>query len=127
MTATRYCVECKSQQPAGHEVNHPPALFDRYPSGLYDGGPPHEAASTSTAAAASMATPSGKLRARVLSEIESAGGTGLTDDEIERLTGMRHQTASARRRELVLLGKVRSNGETRATSSGRAAKVWVSV
>lgn len=52
-------------------------------------------------------------------------GIGATDDEIERLLDMRHQTVSARRRELVLAGLVVDSGRTRATRSGRQATVWV--
>jgi hypothetical protein len=52
---------------------------------------------------------------------------GLTDDELEEKTGWRHQTVSARRRELVLSGRVRDTGARRMTSSGRQATVWGAV
>jgi hypothetical protein len=96
-----------------------------YPESLYGGMPPHESPVTSLAAAASVATSSNTLRERVYSAIAAAGEWGMTDDEIERETSLRHQTASARRRELVLLGRIKPNGQTRRTSSGRSAQVWV--
>lgn len=54
---------------------------------------------------------------------------GATDDEIEQGLDMRHQTASARRRELVLAGRVveRRTLPRRTTRSGRSAQVWMVV
>ena len=54
----------------------------------------------------------------------TTGCLGRTDEEIEDATGLKHQTASARRRELVLKGLVEHTGEYRRTRSGRRAKVW---
>tara|TARA_A100001035_G_scaffold233752_1_gene196582 strand:+ start:157 stop:480 length:324 start_codon:yes stop_codon:yes gene_type:complete len=79
---------------------------------------------TSEAAARALAGPASSLRASVLEFIYQAP-KGATDDEIEQALGMRHQTASARRRELVLIGLVMDSGERRATRSGRTATVWV--
>lgn len=98
-----------------------------YPESLYNGQPPSEPqdrAGTSRAAARSVEHSSANARNMVLSAI-NASLNGATDDEIEQRTGLRHQTASARRRELVLLGEVRDSGERRATRSGRKAVVWV--
>lgn len=53
------------------------------------------------------------------------GGYGATDDEMEIYLDMRHQTASARRRDLVIAGLVKESGERRKTRSGRTANVWV--
>lgn len=91
---------------------------------LYDGTPPHEAPSTSQAAAVSMKPAANRLQRQVEAVIGSTGPRGATDDELEVLTGLKHQTVSARRRELYLLGRIRSIGE-RPTRSGRKAKVWV--
>ncbi len=94
----------------------------------YKGKPPSVRGSdTSRAAAESMTTSAPTLRTKVLRLIIAAGPRGLTDDEIEVVTGMRHQTASARRRELVLGGKVQDSGGRRRTRSGRGATVWVYV
>lgn len=97
---------------------------------LYGGNAPH-AAGSATSKAAGESVDWGSMRDRVLDVIawRSARNTfssrGLTDDEIERILGLRHQSVSPRRRELVLLGKVVKSGRTRATRSGRQATVWV--
>lgn len=80
---------------------------------------------TSKAAAESLAEHADTQREKVLSAIEGAGKKGMTDDEVEQALGMRHQTASARRRGLVIDGLVVDSGRTRKTRSGRAATVWV--
>lgn len=91
---------------------------------LYGGLPPHEAAETSVAAAVEIEEHSGALRQQVKAFIRQAGLEGATDDEIEEALNMRHQTCSARRRELVLLGEVIDSGWRRKTRSGRKAIVW---
>jgi hypothetical protein len=50
---------------------------------------------------------------------------GATDDEIEVALDLKHQTASAARRGLVIAGLVRDSGQVRKTRSGRNATVWV--
>jgi Fic family protein len=62
------------------------------------------------------------LRARIRNVI-SESRDGLTCDEVEVLTGLKHQTASARIRELALLGVIQENGK-RPTRSGRNAVIW---
>jgi predicted transcriptional regulator len=47
-----------------------------------------------------------------------------TCDEIEELFNLRHQTASARIRELVQMGLIYDTGARRKTRSGRAARVY---
>jgi hypothetical protein len=47
-----------------------------------------------------------------------------TCDEIEELYTLRHQTASARIRELVQAGKIYDTGLRRDTRSGRKARVY---
>jgi Fic family protein len=49
---------------------------------------------------------------------------GLTCDEIEVALGFRHQTASARIRELVLNGFLVDTGLRRQTRSGRPARIY---
>lgn len=66
----------------------------------------------------------GTLRAVVYDSIWDSKA-GRTDDEIEELTGLRHQTASARRRELVQHGAITASGAVRPTRSGRNATVWI--
>lgn len=103
-------------------MNDQPSLFD-YPPRLYAGAPPSEVTSeTSVAAASSMKQASNTIREQVFDVIRLRGGA--TDDELEVALQMRHQTVSARRRELVLLGRVKPSGQRRITRSGRAAEVW---
>jgi len=98
---------------------------------LYGGTPPHESPATSAQAAHAIRPHVGKLQQVVLDEILASGSCGMTDDDVERATDLRHQTASARRRELYLKGCIRyrldANGNKvkRKTSSGRYAFVFV--
>lgn len=80
---------------------------------------------TSMAAAVEIEPHAGTLLLKVLAEIRRSGIIGRTDDEIEYQLGMRHQTASARRNDLVARGMIEDSGRTRRTSSGRKATVWV--
>jgi hypothetical protein len=85
---------------------------------------PFQRRDTSVEAAESMEPNAGTLRALVLDFIRGRLGAGATDDEIEVALGMRHQTASARRRELAIGKWIEDSGERRATRSGRMAIVW---
>jgi hypothetical protein len=80
---------------------------------------------TSQAAAESMEESAPSMRERVLRFIAAAGEAGTTDDAIEAALGMRHQTASARRRDLVLDGFIGESGRRGKTRSGRSATIWV--
>ena len=79
----------------------------------------------SRAAAKSVERDAPRLRERVYRFLQGRGELGATDDEIELASKMSHQTISARRRELVLEGKVVASGRKRPTRSGRAANVWI--
>ncbi len=65
------------------------------------------------------------LRARVLAFIVGQGPHGATDDEGEAVLGIKPQTYTPRRGELVKLGAVVDSGRRRKTGSGRPAAVWV--
>ncbi len=91
---------------------------------LYGDTAPHVAGSA-TSKAAGKSVDRVSMGQRVLNHIVWNTSYGCTDDELEQDLNMRHQTVSARRRELVLLGKVVDSGRTRATRSGRQATVWV--
>lgn len=65
------------------------------------------------------------LQQRVLAAIEAAGSNGLTTDEVEAITGLSHQTASARVYELRGAGRIRRTELRRRTRSGRYAYVHV--
>ena len=82
---------------------------------------------TSKAAADSMKEDAKAIREWVYRLIEASGPTGFTDDELEQILKKRHQTISARRRELVLDGIVKDSGRVRPTRSKRNATVWIAV
>lgn len=77
---------------------------------------------TSKAAAKSMVKSAANIRESVFDLIESAD-LGVTCDEAEVTLNLKHQTCSARIRELALAGRIHQNG-TRPTRSGCAAAVW---
>ena len=77
---------------------------------------------TSEAAAMSIEPDVGTKQGVILALLRSHGP--MTDDALEKITGWRHQSVSARRRELVLAGLVVDSGATARTSSGRKATVW---
>lgn len=89
----------------------------------YNGKAPFVAGSATSQAAAERVDP--RAEWRVYDYIARCGPEGATDDEVEVALRMRHQTASARRRTLVLKLKVRATERTRRTRSGRLARVWV--
>ncbi len=82
---------------------------------------------TSKEAAQSIAKDLPRLESLVYGFIHRAGNVGRTTDEIEVLSDLVHQTASARVRGLVLKGRIRDSGMRRDTRSGRKATVWVVV
>jgi hypothetical protein len=69
--------------------------------------------------------------AKELSEIDRtifgiiASRAGATCDEIEVMTGFKHQTAAAQIRHMTEAGLLRAGDEKRPTRSGRKAIVWV--
>lgn len=95
------------------------------PRDLYGGLPPHEPVDTSLGAAISMLGHVAGLRERVRRYVELCGDVGATVDEVEVACEMLHQTASARARELVLLGELRATQERRKTRAQRFARVLV--
>jgi len=94
-------------------------MFDAQP---YGGLPGHVADSDTSRDAAVSMLPNVGTKRRVI--YDWLVDFPSTDDELEAATGWRHQTVSARRRELVMLGLVVDSGKRRETSSGRAATVW---
>jgi hypothetical protein len=92
---------------------------------LYSGVPPYVPdRATSKAAAESIAPSAHAIRSKVLAFVKSRGRNGATCDEVEASLDLRHQTASARIRELYLHREIAEGGK-RATRSGRQAVVWV--
>jgi hypothetical protein len=86
---------------------------------------PYVAGSDTSKAAAqdAMASASG-MRAAIYRWGASLS-TGFTCDEAEHHFGYRHQTCSARIRELVLGGRIKDSKSRRATRSGSLARVYV--
>ena len=99
------------------------AQIDMFAPHSYAGNLPHVRASKTSEAAAARATPGAQSNRRMIFEFLQRVG-GATDDEIEEMFALLHQTASARRRELVLRGMVRDSGHRRPTRSGSEATVW---
>jgi hypothetical protein len=95
---------------------------------LYGGFPPHARTDTSIDAADSIIDSINELQRTILAFILDTEGedvTGATCDEIEEELGLKHQTASARVRELSQRGLIVDSGDRRPTRSGRQAIVWV--
>ena len=78
---------------------------------------------TSMAASISMSPHAKSLRLQVLTYIFNQ--RNATCDEVEVALRLRHQTASARIRELVIFGMLVDSGARRPTRSGRQARVYV--
>jgi hypothetical protein len=85
----------------------------------------HNGTPTSRAAAEQIEPISGKARAGILDYLRSRGAEGATADEIEQDTGISGNTVRPRLCELDDLGRISKTDETRPTSSGRRAAVWV--
>lgn len=81
-------------------------------------------AGTSDVAARRIAGCTKDLRSLVLGFILAQGLHGATDDEGEAALGLKPQTYTPRRNELVKLRMVADSGERRPTESGRPAAVW---
>ena len=77
---------------------------------------------TSREAAKSIISSSGRLKQAIIAHMRIEGA--CTCDEIEVALSMRHQTASARIRELKDADTIRDTGERRKTRSGRRAAVY---
>ena len=82
---------------------------------------------TSIAALASIEPAASGLRAIIYQCIFEEGERGAVCDELEAALDMRHQTASARIRELAQRGLIVDSLRRRPTRSGRAAVVWTAV
>ena len=67
----------------------------------------------------------GDAQVKCLRVIVAAGADGLICEEVESKTGLRHQTASARVKELSQKGLIVDKGIRRPTKSNRGAIVWV--
>jgi hypothetical protein len=92
----------------------------------YGGRPPHVRNSdTSREAAESVLDDARRLRGVVYMRIASSGLVGMTCDEVEEAMNGRHQTISARIKELLNEGRIIDSGKRRATRSKRQARVYL--
>lgn len=80
-----------------------------------------ESATSAAAAAALPTTELSRLEARVLAVVMKHP---RTCDAVEQITGLSHQTVSARLRGLVLRDQIENSGQKARTRSGRWAVVW---
>jgi hypothetical protein len=93
---------------------------------LYDGRPPHQVESDTSAAAAHNILDSVKgMQLQVYDFISFCGKKGATDVEIQLALSMSVSAQVPRRRELVLKGLVIDSGQRRKNPSGCKAVVWV--
>lgn len=77
---------------------------------------------TSASAATSVQPHLNRIQSDIVDCIRASGAAGMTCDAVEEALDLRHQTASARMKELVDRGDLVKAG-TRATRSGRQASV----
>lgn len=82
-------------------------------------------AGTSEVAAKRITGHARTQHARILALIHERGAEGLTDDEGEAQLGIKPQSYTPRRGELVKIGLVVDSGKRRNTDSKRPAAVWV--
>jgi len=87
------------------------------------GDVPFEVGSDTSAGAAAAIDPDDLARLEQL-VYQTIAGTPHTCDEVEAITGLPHQTASARIRGLVLRAQIRDSGTRRKTRHNRSAVVW---
>lgn len=93
----------------------------------YRGLPPYqESSETSELAAMSMIEAAPTLELRVEAFIIHRGSYGATDEEVCTALKIAINTETARRRTLVLKGRVKDSGFCRRNRSKRIATVWVS-
>lgn len=74
--------------------------------------------------AAEKALPRSGTRRKEIFDLIAERQFGLTDDEIEVLTGLTHQTASATRNSLMRDGLIVASGGARTNRRGNASIVW---
>lgn len=83
------------------------------------------ASRTQRKAAEKMLPRTGSIRARVYEAVKFRGFDGMTDFELEKYLGGKHQTISSSRRSLVLDGYILDSGTTRKNPEGFDCTVWV--
>ena len=85
--------------------------------------PPHSGAATSRAAAEAIEPCAETLRGKLLAILREHP-EGLTDEQMQELSGLDGSTQRPRRQELEKLNLCHKTIGTRKTKSGRAALIW---
>jgi hypothetical protein len=85
----------------------------------------HRHPKTSIDAANSLLPRYGTRRREVFDLIHKSADRGMTDDELEDVSGRSHQTVSATRNTLMNDGLIADSGQRRPTRYGNEAIVWV--
>jgi len=105
-----------------------PLTYDQIKNGDIPFVAPHNGTDTSKVAAESVKAALGKQRAVVLQLIKDAGPAGRITDEVEEITGGKHQAISARFHDLHTAGLIYCNADDpkdrRPTRSGRLARIY---
>ena len=91
----------------------------------FNGIPPFVAGSRTSEEAALLQEGSAQTKREAIFELLQSSECGLTDLELEGMTGWQGSTVRPRRRELQLEGRVRDSGVTRLTDHNRRAVVWI--
>lgn len=91
---------------------------------LFMSSAPHNGTDTSRDAAANIREHLGRLEFVVFAAVACARDAGVTNDEIEVITGLAGNTVRPRIVRLREMGLVRDSQRRRPTRSGRAAVVW---
>lgn len=99
--------------------------FDRHERTEKESVPFVRGSETSEEAADSVRPLVGQMKIQVYEFIASRGPDGATCDETEEALEMRHQTCSARFRDLRLENRIVQAGKKRLTRSGRKAEVYI--
>lgn len=140
---TLYCTTCDGYRPADRRTRAcrlcgavcgasrgpmAPLTVDApvtQPLALWPTTPPTNGTVTSQAAADSLSEQAlTEQQRRVLNALWKARPGGLTDEEIQRITGLNPSSERPRRGELLAQGWIEDSGTTRPTESGRSAVVW---
>lgn len=84
-----------------------------------------KASRTSRSAGEKILPHTGTLRRRVHDLVLSSKQSGLTDEELEKYLGGKHQSVSASRRSLVLDGYIVDSGKTKKNAVGNDCILWI--
>jgi predicted transcriptional regulator len=82
---------------------------------------------TSVLSAQKLMARAGSKRRKIYDLIKDAGLIGLCDHELEKITGLSHQTVSSSRCSLAKDGWINDSGARRITDYGNKAIVWIAL